>query len=109
MKKILILAMILVAGAAFAVTPATKAHKKNPHPVKKERATLKQFNENDPSTSADNTVTIIKEGQEMHVPIHKSWNESRVSPFRRRDVDLTFSYVPETGDYSVTNIEPFVN
>jgi len=108
MKKIIILFIIMAFGAMFTAGTAKKAPKNTPPPTKKERATIKKFNEKNPATTTDNTVTIVKEGKETEVPVNKDWDENRLNPFREQTVNLIYSYEPETGDYTVTNIEPFV-
>ncbi len=104
MKKILL--SILVMTVAFSALAAQPKKAKKP-PVKKEAATFKRFNENDPKTTADNTITVMQEGKELEKPIHETWNEEHLKMFKDTDVNLTSTYNPETGDYIVTNVVPF--
>jgi len=104
MKKIL----LLVAGFALCFASAAQADNAKANlPVKKEKATLKRFNENDPKTTADNTITVNKDGKEVELKVNDKWNNNNLNPFFRKDVNLTSHYDPSNGDFIVTHVEPF--
>jgi hypothetical protein len=102
--RILCIFLALVFCSLVFAAPPKKAQKQ---PVKKETATFKKFNENDPKTTADNTITVIQGGREIERPIHGSWGQAHLKMFQDKDVNLTSTYNPETGDYIVTNVVPF--
>ncbi len=103
MRIVSIFLALIFCFSAFAASPK-KAKKP---PVKKEVATFKKFNENNPKTAADNTITVIQEGKELEKPIHETWNEEHLKMFQDKDVNMTSTYNPETGDYIVTGVVPF--
>ena len=104
MKKI----MLLVAAAVFCFSAHAHAVNAVKKPlVKKEKATIKRFNENDPKTSADNTITVNKDGKEVELKVNEKWNNNNLSPFVKKDVNLTSHYDPMNGDFIVTDVEPF--
>lgn len=78
------------------------------YPTKKEKVKFKKFNENDPTRTSDNTITVEKGGQPVDVPIKQNWGEKHLRIFKNQDVNLTTTYDPETGDYTVSNVEPFI-
>ena len=106
MKKILAIILVALVGLAFTAGTYKKEKKQA---IKKERAMLKRFNENDPKTASDNTVTVIMSGREIEMPVAQKLSKPVVSPFERRNVNLIRTYQPETGEYTVTDIEPFMD
>jgi len=85
---------------------ASKANKK--YHTKTEKVKFKKFNENDPTTASDNTITVEKGGQLVDVPIKQNWGEKHLRIFKNQNVNLTTTYNPETGNYTVSNVEPFI-
>ena len=108
MKKTITILLALAMG--FLVMAGTSKYiKKQPAkpPIKKEKVTFKKFKENDPKSKTDNTIVVMRENEEVELPVHSDLSESRLNPFRDQPVNITATYTPETGDYTVTNVEPF--
>ncbi len=101
-----ILIMTIAVTLAFAATASAVQKTKKPT-IKKEHVTFKKFNENNPATAADNTITIIKDKKEVEMPVSETWNEEHLKMFQNKDVNVIYGINPETGSYTVTNIEPF--
>lgn len=119
MKKILSLLIAVVISCGFSASAVAKKKYKKPvaskpyradpaHPAKKKHVQFKSYNENNPATPSDNTITVVEGGREVDVPVKKTWNEKHLHIFQQNpDVNITSEYNPETGSYTVTNIEPF--
>lgn len=97
----------LVFGMVFSASAATKKKHSKQQPSKKQTVTFKYFNENDPNKTADNTITVTKDGKDTEVPIKENWAQKHLRMFEGKDVNMTTTYDPESGDYVVTHIEPF--
>lgn len=106
-KTISIFLAVVFCFSAFAAPPKKAKKPAAPSPVKNERVTFKQFNENDPTTKADNTITVIQNDRELQKPIHETWNEEHLKMFQEKDVNVTSTYNLETGSYIVTGVVPF--
>lgn len=83
------------------------AQKNSGQPTKKEVVKFKKFNENDPARVDDNTISVVRNGEEVEMPVKETWNERHLRFFEGQQVSIMSSYNPETGSYTVTGIQPF--
>lgn len=90
-------------------TEKTKIVDKTKNPDKKEIVTIKSFNENDPKLDSDNTVTIVKDKQEVVMPVNKDWKVNHVQKVLNKTTTIYSTYNPEKMAYEISGFEGLTN